>query len=296
MKMAFYGLTLFAACLLALPCAAQTNTGIDTPGGTGSLPFSIQGAQVMTLTASGLSIAMGATAPSQALDVNGYFRLRSINGEGGTIDLDGANGVTMWIENLNGTFRLINSPWNAQLFSVDQSGNTSTNGNLTVGGNGNFVGSSLTVGNGGAGVLHLYGSQIYDTGNSLHLYGGGNLVYADQPVVLPAASTVGSSCSPAGALAYDAGNDTPIYCSSSGTWKKTGGGKPSSITTYSAVNSGKNSSVFDLCVVSDAAFSTDSNRLNGACQVYQNGDGTWHLNAGIGGIGTSTCQMICMNF
>jgi len=33
----------------------------------------------------------------------------------------------MWVENLNGDFRLINSPWNAELFKVNQSGNVYAN-------------------------------------------------------------------------------------------------------------------------------------------------------------------------
>lgn len=54
--------------------------------------------------------------------------------EGGVLQLVGANGVSMYLENNNGTFRLINHPWNAQLLSVDQSGNLSTKGNVAADG------------------------------------------------------------------------------------------------------------------------------------------------------------------
>ncbi len=43
-------------------------------------------------------------------------------GEGEVLRLTGANGTNMHLENINGTFRLVNSPWSASLFSVDQSG------------------------------------------------------------------------------------------------------------------------------------------------------------------------------
>jgi len=83
-----------------------------------------------TLYGSGGNVGIGTTSPSRTLDVNGYARIRSINGEGGTIQLDGNNNTTVYVENINGTFRLVNSPWNSQLFAVDQSGNTVANGML----------------------------------------------------------------------------------------------------------------------------------------------------------------------
>jgi hypothetical protein len=77
-------------------------------------------------------VGIGTASPTQALDVNGYVAVRSTNGEGGTIELQGNNGVNMWLENDNGGFRLINSPWNAGIFNVDQSGNVSANGSMTA--------------------------------------------------------------------------------------------------------------------------------------------------------------------
>ncbi len=167
-----------SAAIIPLP-AFSAATGLDTPTGVTDLPFSIQGTQMMDLTGTGLGVNL--IGPTQALDVNGYVRIRSINGEGATIQMDGANSVTMYAENLNGTFRLVNSPWNAQLFSVDQSGN------LIAQGSGNFAGSSLTVGNGGPGVLHLYGSTVYDTGSYLHL--GSGYIYADGNVIVAGTTT-----------------------------------------------------------------------------------------------------------
>src|SRR5262249_55776079 len=77
---------------------------------------------------------------------NGTFNftggaLYNTAGEGGTIQLTGANATKMFIENLNGTLRLVNSGWTASEFSVDQSGNTWMNGGLSV------VGTITTIDN-----------------------------------------------------------------------------------------------------------------------------------------------------
>ena len=68
------------------------------------------------------NVGIGTVSPTRKLDVNGYVRVRSINNEGGTIALDGQNGTTMYVENINGRFRLVNSPWTAEIFSINQSG------------------------------------------------------------------------------------------------------------------------------------------------------------------------------
>ncbi len=70
----------------------------------------------------------------------------NIGGEGGAIKLAGANGTNIFLEGINGTFRLMNHPWNASLFSVDQSGNGLFAGSVSVTGVGNFNG---IVNNGG---------------------------------------------------------------------------------------------------------------------------------------------------
>jgi hypothetical protein len=76
----------------------------------------------MTIDSSG-NVGIGTTTPAQKLDVNGYIRVQSINGEGGTIQLDGNNGTKIFVANINGDFRLVNSPWTTELFRVTQSGN-----------------------------------------------------------------------------------------------------------------------------------------------------------------------------
>ncbi|MBI4273020.1 hypothetical protein HY621_04180 [Candidatus Uhrbacteria bacterium] len=76
------------------------------------------------------NVGIGITDPGEKLDVNGYLRIRSINGEGGTIRLDGNNGKKMYVENLNGSFRLVDDPWQKELFSVSQSGDASVRGTI----------------------------------------------------------------------------------------------------------------------------------------------------------------------
>ncbi|MBY0428631.1 MAG: tail fiber domain-containing protein, partial [Alphaproteobacteria bacterium] len=77
-------------------------------------------------------IGIGTTTPTQTLDVNGYMAVRSVNGEGGTIRLEGNNGVGLYIENINGTLRILNNGWTAGLFHIDQGGNTNQIGNATI--------------------------------------------------------------------------------------------------------------------------------------------------------------------
>lgn len=54
-------------------------------------------------------------------------------GEGGVVRLKGNNDINMHLQSYNGVFRLVNSGWTSQLFSVDQSGNVNTLGSLTTG-------------------------------------------------------------------------------------------------------------------------------------------------------------------
>ena len=97
-----------------------------------ALGFWNNGAWRLAVDSAG-NVGIGANAPSQKLDVNGYVRVRSINNEGGTIQLDGQNGTKVYVENINGVFRLVNNPWSATMFSVDQTGRTSVGENLYVG-------------------------------------------------------------------------------------------------------------------------------------------------------------------
>ena len=107
---------------------APLNTSATGQVKVGGLQLNTGGAATGLLVQG--NVGIGNTNPGQKLDVSGYIAVRSINGEGGTIQLQGNNGTTVWVENINGTFRLINSPWTAGIFQVDQAGNTTLQGLL----------------------------------------------------------------------------------------------------------------------------------------------------------------------
>ncbi|PKO57681.1 MAG: hypothetical protein CVU24_18530, partial [Betaproteobacteria bacterium HGW-Betaproteobacteria-18] len=72
------------------------------------------------------------TVPGTLTAAGGKVIAWNAVGEGGVLQLVGANGTSMYLESNNGKFRLVNSPWSAEIFSVDQSGNVVANGRLTT--------------------------------------------------------------------------------------------------------------------------------------------------------------------
>ncbi len=90
------------------------------------------------------------TNPNAKLDVNGYVQVDSVNGEGGTIKLMGNNGANLYLENINGTFRVLNSSWTAGTFHVDQGGNISNPGGITMGAGQTFY---------APGRMHIFGEE-----------------------------------------------------------------------------------------------------------------------------------------
>jgi Chaperone of endosialidase len=125
-------------------------------GATGQ--WTTSATNIYNSNAGNVGIGTGASAPTQKLDVNGYLRLRTINGEGGTILLDGNNGTGVYLENISGIFRLINSGWTAEMLTVDQSGNTKTTGNINTAGRGQDNWYNINTGSIGAwGSIYSYG-------------------------------------------------------------------------------------------------------------------------------------------
>ncbi len=85
-------------------------------------------------------------------------------GEGATMRMIGANGTRLYLENLNGSFRLINHPWNAELLTVDQGGNMMVAGQLNVP-NGDVVVNRGTLRGLCREVGYGIGSNVYCSGN-----------------------------------------------------------------------------------------------------------------------------------
>jgi len=65
-------------------------------------------------------------------NINNGISIYNIPNEGGTIKLLGSEGTHMHLENLRGTFRLVNSNWTAGIFHVDQIGNVNASGTVTA--------------------------------------------------------------------------------------------------------------------------------------------------------------------
>lgn len=107
----------------------QTDLGLTDVGGTA---HNITGANQIS-TQSLKALSSGSKAVPSVTLANGTVVSFNQVGEGGVLGLTGANGSTIYLESLNGTFRLVNNPWSAQLFSVDQNGNVIANGTVQPG-------------------------------------------------------------------------------------------------------------------------------------------------------------------
>lgn len=118
----------------------------------------------------GSNIGIGNTNAAQKLDVTGYVAVRSVNGEGGTIQLQGNNGTGIYIENINGDFRLVNSPWSAEIYRITQGGNQTVYGNTQV--NGALTVNSTSTLTGSAGVGGAPSGYKFTTYGDIYANGG----------------------------------------------------------------------------------------------------------------------------
>jgi len=109
--------------------AMQTDLSMtDTQGNA----HNINGANVIT-TQSLNALSGGSLATPSIKTAAGTVITWNQVPEGGVLSLQGANGQWVHVESLNGTFRLVNSAWNKQTFSVDQSGNVVAAATLKAG-------------------------------------------------------------------------------------------------------------------------------------------------------------------
>lgn len=107
----------------------QTDLGLTDQGGT---MHNVSGAQQISAQ-SMQALSGGSLAVPSISTANGNVVTWNQVGEGGVLSLKGANGSWVHLESLNGTFRVINSPWNQNLFTVDQSGNIVATGTMRAG-------------------------------------------------------------------------------------------------------------------------------------------------------------------
>ncbi|MCK4154197.1 shufflon system plasmid conjugative transfer pilus tip adhesin PilV [Ralstonia pseudosolanacearum] len=180
-----------------------------------------------TVNATGANVAGNVTATGNVSAASGNIVARNQPGEGGVIETQGANGTKMYLENINGTFRLVNHPWNAELFHVDQSGNTQQAGNQQ-----NFTNGWAEIT--GAGRLHINGNenlylQPWSGGQTIVGGGGGSgqlvvngRLYSNEYIQPNGWAAEGGGCSPNGLIA-NSGNG-PLFCQS-GVWTAAGGGQ-----------------------------------------------------------------------
>lgn len=113
-------------------------------GGLFQLYDATSGASRMAINESG-NVGIGTSTPAHKLqvygtgrfgaDAQGFVDIYNTPSEGGTINLRSTEGVNMYLENISGYFRLVNSAWTYELFKVDQSGNAYLRGNVGIGTN-----------------------------------------------------------------------------------------------------------------------------------------------------------------
>lgn len=224
--------------------AMQTDLSMQDVGGTA---HNIAGANNVTAggtVTGGKLVSNGDVNAAGNATINGTLsaaasRVTAWNNaaEGGVITMQGANGVNMYVENLNGTLRLVNSPWNAQLLTVDQSGNTVANGGV----------SSTNAPGYGQTTLNQWGlastGDIYvepANGHNLNLSttawnGTGQLnsqfaqnwfqhrVVANEYLQVNGGASPNTSCSPNGIAAVNADGSGQWLNCVFGTWKPIGG-------------------------------------------------------------------------
>lgn len=106
--------------------AMQTDLSMTDMQGN---PHDLNGANVIR-TQSLKALSGGSLGAPSIETANGTVITWDQVPEGGVLSLRGANGQWVHVESLNGTFRLINSAWNKQTFTVDQEGNVVAGGTL----------------------------------------------------------------------------------------------------------------------------------------------------------------------
>jgi hypothetical protein len=163
--------------------SAPLNTSSTGQSKSGGLILNTSGAANGLIVQSG-AVGIGTTNPGYTLDVNGSARATDsyadswfrVNGGGGIYWQQFGGGWYMqdgtWIRSYNSKPVYMSAGYDSGSAAGAGCGGGLGGGyTFQVCGNEN-VQSDLTVGNGGPGTVHLWGSNVYDTGDGLHLAGG----------------------------------------------------------------------------------------------------------------------------
>ncbi len=185
-----------------------SETGPGTFGGTANDVFTFPG---------GLNVNNGLAS---------FFWVGGTYPEGEGLRLNGSNGVSVYLENSNGVFRLINHPWNKELLTISQDGTLRVGGpilqNINNGYHDVWIQGGASTAGGDARNLALLGSDE-DSGDTLYLnfggeYAGGTVVGGNMLVTgainlggVPRNSWLAGAC-PQGQAITQINSDGSIVC------------------------------------------------------------------------------------
>ncbi|AEC18863.1 type IV pilus biogenesis protein PilV [Pusillimonas sp. T7-7] len=158
--------------------------------------------------------------------------LNWVGGQGQRMRMTAANGQTMWMQNLNGKYRWVNSPWTAEIASIDQAGNFRASGSVSTGGSvsasGNVAASGNVTASGDVRGRHLSAmgnvtasGNVSASGNlAASQYITGNRLITREYVQLGGIATEGAACTPFGLVGRNSAGKL-LNCES-GRWKSSG--------------------------------------------------------------------------
>ena len=206
--------------------AMQTDLSMTDVGGTA---HNITGAnQISAQSLVALSDG-GLGTPSVSM-ANGHVLAWNNVPEGGVLQLVDKSGTNVFVEAFNGMFRLVNSPFNAQLFSVDQSGNVVAAGDISTPQQIHAMGTtraSCPAGWGcGVTTWDMYANGSVGVGPaggpiSAQINNNGNI--STISTILPGAvATLGGACSPNGLIAASANGSGQLLSCQAGVWVAAG--------------------------------------------------------------------------
>jgi prepilin-type N-terminal cleavage/methylation domain-containing protein len=159
------GITSYTVDLATNTLIAQVDTSVNVDpwlriDGSNSMQANLNVGGNDVVNARDLNASRDVNATSNVRAANGRAELWNSGPEGAVLTLRGANGQQVHVQNINGTFRLLNNPWNAELMRVDQSANLTAGRDVSA--NGNNWGGDVRVGNTwvpGVGVMSLSGAM-----------------------------------------------------------------------------------------------------------------------------------------